>query len=35
MLLLCVAVGLAIMLASAVIGTIMNEAVMFSANAAG
>lgn len=35
MLLLCVAVGLAIMLASAVIGTIMNEAVMFSASAAG
>lgn len=34
-LLFCVAVGLAIMLASAVIGTVINEAVMFSASAAG
>lgn len=34
-LLFCVIVGLAIMLASAVIGTIMNEAVMFSASVAG
>ena len=34
-LLFCVAVGLAIMLASAVIGTVINEAVMFSVSAAG